>query len=359
MKIFLQAPNDGQYAYTGWQKGLFPGHFLYGATHFRDLGIDMVMRQHREYKSSLTRALDGARQIMFGKEPYDVVFATYHSGLAIPVMLRALGLFRKPIVVWHHQPVIRSPKWWREWLGRIYYRGMDGIIFFSQKLYDDSLATGKVKPERMHIAHWGCDLRFYDNVLHECSAATERPDAASHKRFISTGKELRDMPTLIAAFNNTGLPLDIYTNSSNGGVSYPEIIAAGHPKDNITVTFVRGYQQQTLCHKVAQAYCVVICCRESNYTVGLTTLVEALALGKPIICSRNPQFPFDVAEEGCGIAVDYYDIGGWEQAITYMHTHPREAAAMGRRSRQLAEERYNDWVCATEVAAILQRTSRP
>lgn len=163
------------------------------------------------------------------------------------------------------------------------------------------------------------------------------------------------MPTLISAFNNTGLPLDIYATSNNGGVHYPEIIAAQHPKKNIRVTFVEGYQQQKLCYQVAEALCVVICCQESNYTVGLTTIVEALALGKPIICRRNPQLPIDLDKEGCGIFVDYYDVKGWEEAINYIYTHPMEAADMGRRSRRLAEERFNDWICASEIAAILQK----
>lgn len=356
MKIFLQAPDDGQYTYSSWKKGTFPGHFLYGATHFKELGIEMVIRRHRTYRNRLMKALDGARQILFCRERYDAVFATYHSGMAIPVMLRAIGLFRKRIVVWHHQPVIKSPKWWRERLGRIYYKGMDDVIFFSQKICDDSLKTGKVKPGRTHVVHWGADLCFYDRVLKECRTGKHNPDRT--RRFISTGRELRDMPTLITAFNNTGLPLDIYATYNHGGVRYPEVIAAQHPKDNIRVTFVEGYQQQKLCYRVAEALCVVICCQESNYTVGLTTLVEALALGKPIICSRNPQFPFDPGKEGCGISVDYYDVKGWEEAVNYVYTHPVEAAAMGRRSRRLAEERYNDLICAGEVAAILLKTCR-
>ena len=75
-------------------------------------------------------------------------------------------------------------------------------------------------------------------------------------------------------------------------------------------------------------------------------MVEALALGKPIICSRNPQIPIDFDKEGCGISVDYYDTQGWENAITYIYTHPKEAAEMGKRARKLAEERFNDWICA-------------
>lgn len=276
------------------------------------------------------------------------------GGLEIVIMLRALRLFRKRIVVWHHQPIIKSPEWWREWLGRLYYRGIDEVVFFSQKILDDSLKTGKVKRERMHVCHWGPDLRFYDKVLSKVATSVPPSKAPANKRFISTGRELRDMPTLIAAFNNTGLPLEIYISKSNGTMDYTEIIARQHPKENIRVTITEGYQQHKLCFQVAEALCVVICCQKTNYTVGLTTVVEALALGKPIICSRNPQIPIDFDKEGCGISVDYYDTQGWENAITYIYTHPKEAAEMGKRARKLAEERFNDWICAREIAGILK-----
>ena len=92
---------------------------------------------------------------------------------------------------------------------------------------------------------------------------------------------------------------------------------------------------------------------ETKYTVGLTTIVEALALGMPMICSRNPQIPIDIEKEGCGIFVDYYDLEGWKRAIEYVAEHPDEAKIMGNRAKQLARESYNVEICAREVAQVL------
>ena len=39
MKIFFYHTEDIQYIFNGWEKGSFPGHLLYGATHFKDHGI--------------------------------------------------------------------------------------------------------------------------------------------------------------------------------------------------------------------------------------------------------------------------------------------------------------------------------
>ncbi|HEY9551145.1 MAG TPA: glycosyltransferase, partial [Prevotella sp.] len=124
--------------------------------------------------------------------------------------------------------------------------------------------------------------------------------------------------------------------------------------NNIHIHYPQGLLPYELAQKVNAAACVVICCLETKYTVGLTTVVEAMALGLPIICSRNPQIPIDVDAEGCGISVPYGDKAGWRRAIKYMLANPEEARRMGQRGRVLAERMYNDDRCAAEVAAVLK-----
>ena len=290
--------------------------------------------------------LRNARLILTSRERFDAVYATHYRGLELIVLLRALRLFRRPVVIWHHQPVVTSKGFVRERFGRLFYRGFDRMIFFSQKLMDDSLPSPKARPSRMVLGHWGADLGFYDRVMAE--------GGDRRTGFISTGKELRDMPTLVRAFNRTGARLDIYTGRNTGGVNYEEVFAANPPKENIRVHYVNGLCPYELSLKVNRAACVVICCKETRYTVGLTTVVEALALGLPVICSRNPQIPVDFEAEGCGITVPYYDTDGWERAVRYITDHPDEAREMGRRGRRLAERMFNDSRCAREVAEVLR-----
>lgn len=351
MKIFFYHTEDVQYIYQGWQRGTFPGHFLYGATHLAEHGIEMVMRRHHEHGSRLGMMLDTARQILFCKERFDAVYATHYKGLELIIFMRALHLFGKPIIIWHHQPIITPSKRWREWLGRLFYRGIDEMFFFSRKLVDDSLATRKARPEHMHVGHWGPDLDFYDRII-------SQQGESRHTGFISTGRERRDMPTLVNAFNETGETVDIYLNRKNCGIDYEAIFRSLRLRDNVHVHFTEGYQQDKLCIQVYHSLCVVICCMETKYTVGLTTVVEAMALGLPVICSRNPQIPIDFDKEGCGISVPYYDLEGWKHAVSYIASHPEEAAQMGRRARELAESLYNDRKCAAEVAAVIKGTQR-
>ena len=75
------------------------------------------------------------------------------------------------------------------------------------------------------------------------------------------------------------------------------------------------------------------------------------------MCSRNPQIPVDFDAEGCGIAVDYGDVEGWQRAVEYLATHPDEARRMGRRGREIAERRFNDRQCAREIAGVLRQVT--
>jgi glycosyltransferase involved in cell wall biosynthesis len=332
--------------YEKWKKGLLPGHLLYGATHLPELGIQVIYHRPVLTPYRWKLSLHTAWVIWRQRKRYDAVYASTFRGLELIIFLRAVGLFPHPIICWHHQPAVTARNPFREALARIFYKGLDETVFFSQKLIDDSLKTKKIRPDHAHVVHWGADLEFYDRLM------GSMPEVC-HRGFVSTGKELRDMPTLVNAFNRTKEPLDIYICKVDRGFNYEQLFNSLSLHSNVRVHYISGNVIDPLARKVYLSACAVICCRESNYTVGLTTVVEAMALGIPVICSRNAQMPMDIEKEECGITVDYGDDKGWTRAIDYMASHPEEAALMGHKGRLLAEKYYNDRVCAKEIAAIL------
>ena len=379
MKVYFYHTQNIQYCLRRMAEGEFPSHFLYGACHLVDNGIDVVY--HRSPKHELSRlktALYTAWRVLTCREHYDALYATHYKGLELVVLLRALGLFRKPIIVWHHQPIVKSKSRLRELLGRFFYKGFDRLIFFSQKLVDDSLKAPKADPRKLVVGHWGADLAFYDKIKAELKAEQISPShhltiSPSHPNtstpshhltpspsFIATGKEQRDQPTLIEAFNRTGRHLILYIGiNPNPNVPNPnlEAVERCEPADNIDVVKICGLLPYEIAREVAKADCVVICCHRTRYTAGLTTVVEALALGLPVICSRNPQIPVDFDRLGCGISVEYGDVEGWQRAVEYIATHPDEARLMGERGRALAGQMFNDERCAKEVAEWIKRFS--
>lgn len=353
MKVYFYHTQNIQYCLSRMQQGEFPSHFLYGACHLSSSGIDVVYhRSPSKEMSRLKTALYTAWRVLTCREHIDAVYATHYKGLELLILLRAIGIFRKPIVVWHHQPIVTPKSKLREWGGRLFYRGMDRLIFFSQKLVDDSLHSPKANPKRMVVGHWGADLDFYDRMRNQ--------EKDARFVFIATGKEQRDQHTLIEAFNRTGLPLKLYIGiNPDPTVPNPNLdaVRSYKPAANIDVREICGLLPYEIALDVAKAQCVAICCKHTRYTAGLTTVVEALALGLPIVCSRNPQIPIDFDREGCGISVEYGDVEGWQRATSYLASHPDEARRMGERGRLIAEERFNDRQCASEVAAVLKEAA--
>ncbi|GAA6529961.1 hypothetical protein LPYR103PRE_19340 [Segatella asaccharophila] len=334
--------------YEKWTKGLLPGHLLYGSTHLPELGIHVIYHRPVLTPYRWKLSLHTAWTLWRRRKTYDAVYATTFRGLEVIIFLRAFRLFPHPVICWHHQPAVTAHNPIREALARIFYRGIDETIFFSQKLVDDSLKTKKIRPDHAHVVHWGADLDFYDRLMASMTGI-------HHQGFVSTGKEHRDMTTLVHAFNHTCASLDIYICRIDRGFNYEQLFESLSLHSNVRVHYISGNVISSLARKVYSSACAVICCKESDYTVGLTTVVEAMALGIPMICSRNAQMPMDIEKEGCGIMVNYGDVKGWIRAVEYMSSHPEEAAEMGKRGRLLAERYYNDRVCAREVAEILHR----
>ncbi len=348
MKVYFYHTQDIQMILSRLVEGEFPPHFLYGATKLSSYGIDVVWHKSRLGLSRWKMMWRTLWQVFTSSEKFDAIYATHYRGLELVVLLRALRLYRRPIFVWHHQPIVTSRNPLRELFGRLFYRGFDHMFFFSEKLFADSLLSRKANVARMSVAHWGMDIPSFPVKTPFCDE--------QNIVFISSGKELRDVRTLVAAFNQTGYPLELYTSARNGEMDYEAMLRSMDIQENINVHIENRPTPSPyeISRRVAMADCVCICCLPSKYTVGLTTLVEALALGKPIIATRNTAFPFSLEEEGCGISVDYHDLQGWRSAINYVATHPEEAQQMGLRAREMARTQYNDNVCAEEVANVLK-----
>ena len=341
MTAYFYHTQDTERIVREWKEGTFPSHFLYGALQLSDYGIDVVWHHQRHTYKRLRDMFVATWKVLTCRKHYDVLYATHTLGIEPIILLRALRLYRRPIIAWHHQPIVKAKNPLREALARLFYRGIDHMIFFSEKLMQDSLLSKKADSSRMSMVHWGADLDYYDNLQN---------DGLHPIQFISTGKELRDFETLLKAFQETGLPLTLYAEKKRK--AYFEAL---HPAENIELHYGDRPIPHEIALKVAQSRCVCICCQKSNYTVGLTTVVEALALGLPILCTHNPQMPIDIEAEGCGFWIEAKDVEGWKERLRYIADHTEEAQMMGRKGRALAEQYYNVRQCGKEVANIIMK----
>lgn len=348
MKVLFYHNIPVNYWYEEWRAKRCPGHILYGFTELNKYGVEAFGYDipFDPYRNRFRLMWYNLKQILILYRQFDLIYAVTHRGLELVIFLRALGIIRKPIVVWHHTAVVSSSNRIRNALSSFFYKGMDKLFFFSEPLLKRSLLTHKVTKEKVALIHWGADLKFYDKL---------RRERSTKDYFISTGRENRDFVTLIKAFNQIDQTCEIYTTEKIGDKDYRKILEEQLNEsiaDNVHLRFVNtGYSD--LAEKVNNAMGVVICSFDLPYTVGLTTLVEALALGLPVITTANKNYPIDVECEGVGLAIPFGDVQSWVKAIRFLISHPAEAKEMGEKGRLLAEKLYNLDYFAREVAEEL------
>jgi glycosyltransferase involved in cell wall biosynthesis len=82
----------------------------------------------------------------------------------------------------------------------------------------------------------------------------------------------------------------------------------------------------------------------TEYTAnGFTNLIEAMALGQPVIVTKTGALPgeIDVETLGCGIFVPPEDPRALAEAVAFLSDNPDTAEAMGQKGRQMTEDYYN------------------
>ena len=141
MRVYFYHTQDTARIVREWKEGIFPAHFLYGALQLEQYGIDVIWHDQIHVYKRVQDTLKASWKILTCKQSYDILYATHTRGIEPIILLHALGLYRKKIVVWHHQPIVKVKNWFRETLARLFYKGMDHMIFFSDKLMQDSLKS--------------------------------------------------------------------------------------------------------------------------------------------------------------------------------------------------------------------------
>lgn len=337
-----------------------------------EYGIDVIRSQYEEGRTS-RRLFYGTLQL---EKHYDVVYVSFNaysrwksllnnlkllqpadmiympyfyvSTLVLITFLRSLGFYRKrKLVVVSHKTLDTGTGFIKRWLYKKLYKTIDMMLFHSQKNMEESIATSMVSSNHAQLLRWGDDLRYIDHNY----------NISIGSFFISSGSEQRDFRTLIDAFSNVGKPLELYTNKVHYNNNYFFLSEEQDKYPNVKIEFVKrnANTARFLGQRTSECLCVVIPLlkEQVNYCVGLTSVVEAMAMGKPIISTRNPYFPVDLEKEKIGFFVD--DVESWEQAIRYMSDHPEEAAVMGLRARLLAEKMFNIDATTAQLEEIIHK----
>lgn len=267
---------------------------------------------------------------------YDLIFFPFMEFSYLIAFLKIIRLFNKPVISVaqyaykpNHNNSFKKIK--SQGIRYVYFKGTDLIIFYNEQLYKRS-QSASLKGKSIFIDNWGVDVEHFQSFLD----IQEQPPKKDY--FYCTGGSQRDFKTLVSAFNSIEYPLKITTIGSLKG--FEECLLT----PNITLDNSLPFGSTSIIREqYYNALAVMVPLSESERldTSGITVVMEAMAMGKPVITTDNKAYPFNVEKEKIGLNVDYNDVEGWRQAATYMLDHPDEVEEMGVRARHLAQRRYN------------------
>lgn len=353
MKVLILSNQELSDIYAKWQAEgeRARAEHLWGATTLHCHGIAVDILPYAQFKTlkriskiNLLGDLDQQLRVLRTASGYDAIYSAHHLTTPLLALLRKLKVLRTPVVAIAYQSF--APNWVSRLFTALCVEGNDHIICLDPQIKEDLIQQFKIPEAKLSVAEWGVDLPFYEAI----PVPEPKPDPPL---ILSTGKTYRDYPTLLKGIASLPCQLNISCfdiEAVKAGLSLPP-----------NAHFYEGVLPwRAVLQEYRKAYAVAIPLgdypHKPNNAVGLTVLLEAIAMGRPVVMTRNnlSRYVMDIEAAGIGLWVETGDVEGWKKALSYLINHPAEATQMGQRARQLAEISLNLDVFSAKVAAAFQ-----
>lgn len=264
-----------------------------------------------------------ALEIHRRRDEHDVV-VTWSERVSLSLMaLQTLTRRGKPhiaMMYWFSRPSVRLPM-------RLFSSSLSAIVTWSSVQRRYAIEELGIPEDRIHLVHHYVDQRFFS------------PREREVDMICAAGAEMRDYPTLLEALRGTGLRCHVATDHVRvDRHGFARRLSVGPLLDGAPPGVTIGKRTQLELRELyARSRFVVVPLEASDTDNGVTVILEAMAMGKPVICSRT-RGQVDVIEEGVtGLFVPVGDARALREAMLALWHDPVRAGAMGRAGRARVE----------------------
>lgn len=351
-KILFVNSYDMHSIWENCKKYNHPTHHLWGTWQLaqHDFDVDLMpsldINCNTNYSLELKTGVAYSAQIrlLARASRYDIIYSGNHLYTAPLAQLRYRGLLKRPIAAMIHSSFRPDNK--NTLLANQFINGYDKLLCINQVFKEHLKNDYNVPDEKLEVLEWGVDLPFYtvnsDGILYTS-------DNEQSPFILSAGKTYRDYDTLIEAFKEIDYPLKIYGHGQYNTLQVPPHIYVSKKK----------ISWQEMLVEYQKAYAVAIPlnmakCRGNYQAIGLTSLLEAMAMAKAVVMTRNNDVGIDIEKEGIGLFVRPAHRRGREQTIEILLKNPEMTKKMGVKARYLVETRFNLGIFSCKLNKILR-----
>jgi glycosyltransferase involved in cell wall biosynthesis len=204
------------------------------------------------------------------------------------------------------------------------HRAMARILVHSTRQFHDVPRLLGIPAGKLALVSYYADGSFW------------KPLRVSEQRLVvSAGREQRDYETLVRAIT----PSNIEVFIADGSVHTPRAQHRG--PGQWPANFRAGFADYVRLRDLyARAAVVAVPLVENDFQAGVTTILEAMAMGKAVVVSATSGQK-DVIDDGVtGMMVSPGDARGLGEAIRFLLDHPRERKRLGSNARDAFEARF-------------------
>ncbi len=282
------------------------------------------------------------------RERYDVILTDgEHIGIPLALMLKLARSSVGHVTIGHRLTAAKKRPFFR-WLKA--HSHINYIALHSRAQYELASRELGISADQLALIPYQVDADFWS------------PQAMAQERMIcSAGLEFRDYPTLVQAVQ--GLDVEVVIGAASHWSKRRNTAAAPALPANVHVS---RFDYAALRSLYARSSIVVVPLDDIDFQAGVTTILEAMAMGKPVIVThtlgqtdviedrraatrgaqprvRPPSLMRSFAElagvalEPTGFYVPPEDPAALRRAIAYLLDHPDESRRLGAAGRQTVE----------------------
>jgi glycosyltransferase involved in cell wall biosynthesis len=245
-------------------------------------------------------------------------------GLLLAAMLRFLSFGRRPrhlMIV--HILSVKKKMIFLDWLG--VHSHIDRFLVYSTWQQRFIETRWKLPAGRVAFTPFMVDSTFFTP-----EAVPPRPTA--QPQICAVGLERRDYPTLLKAVD--GMAAQAVLAAASPWAKQPDTTEGQRIPPNVTV---QKFNQFELRQVYADSRFLVMPLYDVEFQAGVTAILEAMAMGKAVICSRTLGQTDVIVDGETGIYVPPGDVAALRNAIQHLLDHPDVADRMGAAGRALVD----------------------
>jgi glycosyltransferase involved in cell wall biosynthesis len=210
---------------------------------------------------------------------------------------------------------------------RLVHSHIDRIILMSSVQREYAVHTIGIPSSKISLLKWPVDTLFW------------RPMETTVDMVCSVGREMRDYETLVHAIRDLQIPCHIAAASFPGKKdAWTESLKRAGPLPSHITVGKKTYLE--LRELYARSLFLIMPILPTDTDNGTTSILEAMAMGKTVICSKVKGQADVIVDGETGFFVPQGDVNALKEKIEYLWSHPDVAAEMGRKARLFVEKNH-------------------